>query len=96
MVNLRKTVPYLQEVVFQFRVVGDNNIEEPLYGGLLLRRELYAALHFVECLDVREHRVGISHVLVDVVEVGNHQLSPSEELVEREVCRVVVNGVHLE
>ena len=32
---------------------------------------------------IGEHKIGISHILIDVVEIGQQQLSPTIELVKR-------------
>ena len=57
--------------------------EESAQNLTLLVGEEGAVVHLVQVGDVGQHLVGIGHLLVDVVEVGQQQLSPAIEMIQR-------------
>ena len=56
--------------------------EELLQTFILLFGEEGEVAHLLPCLKVDEQFVGFHKVLVEVIEVGEHELSPREEMVE--------------
>ena len=58
-------------------------MEEVFQEFFLFCRKVAHVVEGVNVAQVGEHPVSIRHVLVDVVEVGQEQLSPTIELVER-------------
>ena len=57
--------------------------EEALDQLPLLGREIRHVVEFVDVAQIGKHAVGGAHVLVEIVEVGEQQLSPAVEVVER-------------
>ena len=62
-------------------VVGEIAEKLAKYGFLFVR-QVRQVVQFVDVPDVGKHLVGIGHVLVYVVEVGQQQLSPAVEVVK--------------
>ena len=84
MIDVGKVTPQVQEALFQLAVVILGEIAEETVNHLaLLVGEIRDVVEFVDVFQIGKHAVGIGHVLVDVVEVGQQQLSPAVELVER-------------
>ena len=82
MVNVGKVAPKAQEAFLQFCVVVVGEVaEEAAYHFALLFGEVGNVVQFVNVTQVGKHAVGICHVLVDIVEVGQKQLPPAVELV---------------
>ena len=76
--------PQVQESFLELRgVVVVKVTEEALQHFPLFVSEIRQVVQFVQVAQVGQHPVGIGHVLVNVVEVGQQQLSPPVELVER-------------
>ena len=63
-------------------MVGREIAEETLKQGCLLFGEIGEIVEFVDVTKVAEYIVGHGHVLVNVVEVADEQLSPAVEMVE--------------
>ena len=82
-VDVVEMVPKLQEALFEDGVLLFREIAEELgQQRLLLFGEIIDVVHLVNVAQIGKHLVGISHVLVDVIKVGQQQLPPSIEMVE--------------
>ena len=49
---------------------------------LLFLREIRQIVEFVDITDISKQLISISHVFIDIVEIGYKQLSPAEEMVK--------------
>ena len=76
--------PQTEEALFEFAVVvGGKVAEESANHIALFVREIRYIVEFVNIAQIGKHLVGRGHVLIEVVEVGQEQLSPTVEVVER-------------
>ena len=83
-VDIPDAAPQTEEPLLEFAVVFVGEIaEEALYEFALLIGEIRHIIEFVDVTQVGEDAVGRTHVLVEVVEVGEQQLAPAIEVVER-------------
>ena len=83
-IDVVETVPELQETFLEDGVLVGREIAEELGQQLLLFFiEVGDVVHRVDVAQVGKHLVGNGHVLVDVIEIGQQQLAPSIEMVER-------------
>ena len=57
--------------------------EELLQDLFLLIREIGNTIQLMQITQVGKHLVSIRHILVNIVEVGQQQLSPPIEMIER-------------
>ena len=57
--------------------------KEPTDDCTLFVGEIRHVVQFVNVAYIGKHTVGVRHILVNVVKVGQHQLSPSEKLIQR-------------
>ena len=82
-VDVGQVCPQSDEALTQLAlaVVGEVAEETAQHLPLLFSEE-GVVVHLVQVCDVGQHVVGIGHLLVDVVEVSQQQLAPSEEVVE--------------
>ena len=75
--------PQAKEALLEFRLVVVAKVgKEALKHLALLIGKIRYVVKLVYVFKIAEYLVGISHILVDVVEVGNEQLSPTVEVVE--------------
>ena len=82
-VDILEAGPQFQEPLFQFTVmVGREIAEEALQQFRLFLREIGQVVEFVDVAQVAEHVVSHRHILIDVVEIADEQLSPAVEMVE--------------
>ena len=82
-VDVFEMVPEFQKSFFQLAVVVGTEILEELLECLdLLCRQIRSVVKLMVIAEVGKHLVGVGHILVEVVEVGQQQLSPSVEVVE--------------
>ena len=63
-------------------MVGREIAEESLKQGRLFFGEIGEVIEFVDVTEIAEYIVCHGHILVDVVEVADEQLSPTVEMVE--------------
>ena len=83
-VDVGKTAPQLEESLLELTVVAVGEIaEEVAQHVTLFVGEVRYVVKLVQVAQVGKHAVGVGHVLVDVVEVADEQLSPAVEAVER-------------
>ena len=83
LIDIFNMAPQLEETVLELAVVVGREIaEETLKQGCLLFGEIGEIVEFVDVTKVAEYIVGHGHVLVNVVEVADEQLSPAVEMVE--------------
>ena len=82
LVGGQQAMPHVEESLFQQGgfVEGGEEVAERLD---LLWREKVERGEVVDVCDVDKEVAGIDHVVVDVLEVGQHQFAPRPELVER-------------
>ena len=84
LVNCRHLVPQTHETPSHERVLARGEISEEAHQRLaLLVAEETVVGQFAQLPDVAEHFSGIGHVLVNVVKVGQDNLSPVPEAVQR-------------
>ena len=83
-VDVGKAAPQSEETLLQLRLVLVGEVAEEAAQQLpLLVGEVAQVVQLVDVAQVGKHLVGVGHVLVDVVEVADEQLTPAVELVER-------------
>ena len=83
MVDVTHATPQTEESLLEFAVVLVREVaEEALQQLSLLGGEIRHVVEFVNVAQVGEYLVGRPHVLVEVVKVGEQQLSPAVEVVE--------------
>ena len=76
--------PEPQETLLELCVVfGGEVAEEAAYHLALLVGEVGDVVELVDVAQIGKYAVGICHILVNVIEVGQQKLSPAIELVER-------------
>ena len=81
-VDVAHAVPEVQEALLQLGVGFDGEVaEESAQGLLLLGSDIGVVVELAQVVDVGKEAAGVGHVLVDVVEVGQHHLAPGIELV---------------
>ena len=82
-VDVADTAPQTEKALFEFAVVVVGEVaKETLYEPALLVGEIGDVVELVDVAEVGEDAVGWTHVLVEVVEVGEQQLAPPVEVVE--------------
>ena len=82
-IDVVESAPHLHKPLFEFGGLVLAEVAEEEFECLhLLRRQIRHVVEFVQVAQVAEHLRCVGHVLVDVVEVGQHHLSPSVEVVE--------------
>jgi hypothetical protein len=82
-VDVTHATPQTEESLLEFAVVLVREVaEEALQQLSLLGGKIRHVVEFVNVAQVGEHLVGRPHVLVEVVKVGEQQLSPTVEVVE--------------
>ena len=82
-IDIADTTPQTEEPLFELAVMIVGEVtEETLYEFALLVGEIRHIVEFVDVAEVGEDTVGGTHVLVEVVEVGEQQLPPAIEMVE--------------
>ena len=79
--NLRPDIqePLLQDGVLVVREIP----EEPFDSLTLFVGEVTHVVVLVDIAQIGKHLVGIRHILVQVVEIGQQQLSPTVEMIQR-------------
>ena len=83
-VDVGKVAPEAQEALLQLRLVLFGEVAEEVFQELaLLIGKVAEVVELMDVAQVGKDTVGIGHILVDVVEVADEQLSPAVELVER-------------
>ena len=83
-VDVDEVAPQAQEALLELGLVLLGEMaEEVLQELALLIGEIAQVVELVDVAQVGEDAVGISHILVDVVEIADEQLSPAIELVKR-------------
>ena len=82
MIQRAEGLPYVVEPLLQHGV-GLHLSEERLKALALLVGEEGEVAHLLPRLKADEELVGIHEILVEVIEVGKHELAPREEMVER-------------
>ena len=84
--------PQTHETLFQLGVVIVGEIaEKPLDHCLLVVIQIAHAIQLVKVSQIGKDAAGVGHVLVEVVEISQQQLSPAIEVVER-----LVDAGHLD
>ena len=84
MIDVTDMTPQAQEPLFEFAVVVVGEVaEEAAYHLALFVGEIRHVVKFVDITEVGKDLIRRSHVLIEVVEVGQQQLSPAVEVVER-------------
>ena len=82
-VDVVESAPYLHKPLFEFGGLVLAEIAEEQFQRLhLFFRQIRHVVEFVQVAQIAEHLRRVGHVLVDVVEVGKHYLSPTIEMVE--------------
>ena len=82
-VDVADVTPQAQEALLEFGVMVVGEVaEEAAYHLALFVGEVRDVVELVDVAQVGKHLVGRAHVLVEVVEVGEQQLSPAVEVVE--------------
>ena len=82
-VDVADVAPQAQEAFLEFAVMVFGEVaEESAYHLALLVSEVGHIVELVDVAQVGEDLIGWSHVLVEIVEVGEQQLSPAIEVVE--------------
>ena len=82
-VDVADVAPQAQEPFLEFAVMVVGEVaEEAAYHLALLVGEVGHIVELVDVAEVGEDLIGWPHVLVEVVEVGEQQLSPAVEVVE--------------
>ena len=77
-------VPQGEELLFQPTVAFDGKVLEKMFQGLFLAGcQEVAVVQFFDGLYVAEQFMRIGQMLVDVVEVGQHDFAPTVKAVER-------------
>ena len=84
MVDLAEMTPQFEELPFEccLMIVGEVTEELP-ENALLLVGEIVDTIQLMQVAQVGKHLIGIGHVLVYIIEIGQQQLSPAIEMVER-------------
>ena len=82
-IDIANTTPQTEEPLFEFAVMIVGKVtEETLYEFALLVGEIRHVIKFVDVAQVGKDTVCRTHILVEVVEVGEQQLPPAIEMVE--------------
>ena len=82
-VDIADMTPQPQEALFEFAVViGGEVAKEATNHIALFVREIRHIVEFVDIAQIGKHLIGGRHVFIEVVEVGQEQLSPAVEVVE--------------
>ena len=83
-VDVADVAPELEESLLQFAVMLFGEVAEEATDHLsLFLRQIGYVVEFVDVAEIGEDTFGGGHILVDVVEVGEQQLPPAVEVVER-------------
>ena len=84
LVDIADMTPQTEEALFEFAVViGGKVAEEAANHIALFVSEIRHIVELVDIAQIGKHLIGRGHVLIEVVEVGQEQLSPTIEVVER-------------
>ena len=84
MIDLAEMTPQLKELPLEccLMIVGEITEELP-ENALLFVGEIVYTIQLMQVAQVGKHLISISHVLVYIIEIGQQQLSPAIEMVER-------------
>ena len=84
LVDVADMTPQTEEALFEFAVVvGGKVAKEATNHIALFVREIRYIVELVDIAQIGKHLIGRGHVFIEVVEVGQEQLSPTIEVVER-------------
>ena len=84
MIDVLEMAPQIEKATLEFGVVIFIKVlEKRLENLFLLLRQVRNVIKLVYVSKIGKHFVGINHVLVNVIKVGEQQLAPSIELVKR-------------
>ena len=82
-IDVAEVAPQTQETLLEFGLLVVTEVgEETFQKVALLLSKIRQIVKFVYVLKIAEYLVGISHILVNIVKVGEQQLSPTIEVVE--------------
>ena len=83
-VYIADVTPETEETLFEFTVVIVGEVAEEAADDLpLFVCKIGEIIEFMDVAQIGKHLVGRAHVLVKVVEVGEQQLPPAVEVIER-------------